>query len=89
MTGNVPYHGLGDPAVYMAIVFTRKIPVRPETHIPTNSNGNNMLWSLLEKCWAFEPEHRPNAEQVRDTVGVFNKAGSAIADNGYSMQHRC
>lgn len=89
MTGNIPYHELVDPAVYMAIAFKREVPVRPETHIPTASNHDDMLWSLLEKCWSFEPEHRPSAERVRDTVGVFNRVHNAFTDDGYSMKYRC
>lgn len=67
-TGNVPYPELKDPAVCTAILVKKQIPSRPEVHIPTKSKRDDMLWLLLEQCWAFEPEHRPNAEQVRDEM---------------------
>lgn len=69
MTGNVPYHDLRrDSAVIAAILVKKVIPVRPEAHIPSDSKRNNMLWSLLEQCWAFEPEDRPTAKRARDIL---------------------
>lgn len=82
LTGNVPFHELvKDTAVCAAILFKKRIPARPEEHLPTNSKLNNMLWSLLKRCWAFEPEHRPSAKKVRDEVGVLGEDYSTIADN--------
>lgn len=71
ITVNVPYHELKDPAVYVAIVLKKQVPGRPEEHLPTDSKRDNMLWSLLEWCWAFESKRRPSAKQVRDEVSIL------------------
>lgn len=55
-------------------------------HIPTKSKRDDMLWLLLEQCWAFEPEHRPNAEQVRDEVGISSKATGTNTDGSYVVK---
>ena len=66
ITGNVPFHELQrDQAVYTAIVIRHKTPERPETYIPHQSRDGDSLWSLLIKCWAYEPDDRPSASEVQ------------------------
>lgn len=72
ITGNLPYHDIGhDLAVIMAIAIKKKLPERPSTHIPVDSDHGDTLWSLLVGCWAHEPKDRPSAARVRDKVGVI------------------
>ncbi|QRW04366.1 kinase domain protein [Ceratobasidium sp. AG-Ba] len=51
-------------ALYIAKVFTKDIPKRPEEHMPSNNAYGDGLWSLLRSCWAHEPKERPTASQV-------------------------
>lgn len=82
LTGNVPFHELvKDLAVCAAILLKKQIPPRPEEHLPSDSKLDNMLWSLLEQCWAFKPEHRPSAKKVQDEVSVLSGDYGIIVDN--------
>ncbi|QRV84705.1 cytoplasmic tyrosine-protein kinase BMX [Ceratobasidium sp. AG-Ba] len=65
ITGNVPFHGKGDPAVMYAVVSAKQHPTRPDAHISEHSEDGRKLWSLLRQCWSFEPEQRPNAKEVK------------------------
>lgn len=74
LTGKVPYHELQkEQAVFIAIFVSKKIPARPEAHIPTNGKHDDILWTLLLRCWAYEPEDRPKAELVRDMMSEIAK----------------
>ncbi|KAG8705365.1 hypothetical protein FRC08_001704 [Ceratobasidium sp. 394] len=64
ITGNLPYAGMGDVAVVLAIV-SNQLPERPETHIPRSSRHGDRLWSLFEGCCASEPAMRPVASTVK------------------------
>lgn len=72
ITGNLPYHDIAhELAVIMAIAIKKKLPERPDTHIPADSEHGDTLWSLLTECWLYEPGHRPSAAEVRDKVRFF------------------
>ncbi|KAG8728311.1 hypothetical protein FRC10_005090, partial [Ceratobasidium sp. 414] len=68
ITGSVPYPEKGDRAVMVAVVIKKEFPKRPLEHIPQGSPAGDKLWSLLEKCWTYEPEQRPTAAQVVNVV---------------------
>ncbi|CAE6444971.1 unnamed protein product [Rhizoctonia solani] len=63
-TGTVPFPGMHTAAVMMKIVNGIH-PARPEKHIPTGDDQADLLWSLLVDCWAFRPEDRPTAADVK------------------------
>jgi hypothetical protein len=57
----------------MAVVFAiieNRAPERPEKYIPTASVHGDLIWSLLSRCWALNPELRPTAAQVREEVRI-------------------
>ncbi|QRV90158.1 Tyrosine kinase specific for activated [Ceratobasidium sp. AG-Ba] len=65
ISGKLPYSDLRTiHALYIAKVFTKDIPKRPEEHMPSNNAYGDGLWSLLRSCWAHEPKERPTASQV-------------------------
>ncbi|KAG8687059.1 hypothetical protein FRC09_013723, partial [Ceratobasidium sp. 395] len=64
ITGDVPWTGKSERAVMFAITIKRVCPERPETHIPSESEHGDTLWTLLKSCWEFEPEKRPSAANV-------------------------
>ncbi|CAE6438758.1 unnamed protein product [Rhizoctonia solani] len=72
VTGDVPYRELErEQAVMVAILFKKAIPARPTAFIPHKSAHGDLLWKLLTRCWAYEPNSRPCAEEVRDMVRPF------------------
>ncbi|KAF8682652.1 Protein tyrosine kinase [Rhizoctonia solani] len=69
-TGNVPFPGVSTPAVILKLV-TGGHPARPEEHIPTGDDRADLLWSLLSDCWAFKPEDRPTADDVKYRMRII------------------
>ncbi|CAE6456818.1 unnamed protein product [Rhizoctonia solani] len=67
LTGSVPYAELHDTAACLKIM-NKILPERPEKHIPTGDEQADLLWQLLNQCWASDPLHRPAAATVRDKV---------------------
>ncbi|QRV88622.1 Ephrin type-A receptor 4 [Ceratobasidium sp. AG-Ba] len=74
-TGTIPYPKKNEAAVMFAVVIAKAFPERPETHIPQNSEHGDALWSLLEWCWAFEPEKRPSASEVKARLDHITQSG--------------
>ncbi|KAG8768573.1 hypothetical protein FRC12_005485 [Ceratobasidium sp. 428] len=74
ITGEVPYARLHDMAVLNAI-NSKQHPKRPDEHIPKTSVSGEALWSLLSRCWAFEPKSRPPVEWVQDVMEMINPEG--------------
>ncbi|KAF8593909.1 kinase-like protein [Ceratobasidium sp. AG-I] len=72
VTGQVPYAGKTDHAVYFAVAVKKEPPVRPEEYIPSNNLRGEALWSLLLNCWAYEPKDRPSAATVGITVSTHD-----------------
>ncbi|KAF8602010.1 kinase-like protein [Ceratobasidium sp. AG-I] len=72
-TGKVPYSDKLELAVYAALLFTKELPPRPEASIPSNRRSGNQLWSLLKSCWVHEPDSRPSADHVRDTMKAITQ----------------
>jgi hypothetical protein len=70
LTGSKPYSGMTDPAVMYAVGTNSQIPTRPEEHIPSDNEKCDRLWTLLVNCWWREPEKRPTARRVHDTVSA-------------------
>ncbi|KAF9259832.1 kinase-like protein [Marasmius fiardii PR-910] len=59
-TGNVPFYGLNDPAVIVAVLLHKKHPPRPESMTLLNDE----MWSFMVDCWNADPLRRPGAEEV-------------------------
>ncbi|KAJ1305298.1 hypothetical protein OPQ81_000322 [Rhizoctonia solani] len=66
LTGTVPHKDKADLAVIHTVVFRREHPVRPVDCIPPQSVKGDELWTMLERCWSYEPQSRPKATEVRD-----------------------
>ncbi|CAE6434982.1 unnamed protein product [Rhizoctonia solani] len=65
--GSVPYVGLRDTEAYRKI-NQNIFPERPEKGLPTGDNQADLIWSLLNQCWALDPSSRPTAADVRDQM---------------------
>ncbi|CAE6502587.1 unnamed protein product, partial [Rhizoctonia solani] len=62
-TGTVPYAGVSDVGV-MGSLYRNEPPIRPTQHFPTSNKRANFLWLLLHKCWAANPQDRPDSRTV-------------------------
>jgi hypothetical protein len=56
--------------VIMRKILSKEHPKRPEEYIPGSSTQGDHLWSLLTKCWEYNPPDRPTAAEVQDKVGT-------------------
>ncbi|KAG9074790.1 hypothetical protein FS749_013620 [Ceratobasidium sp. UAMH 11750] len=53
-------------------------PSRPEKFISIKGGYDNILWSLLQSCWAYDPTARPTASAVRDIMRILQREGQLI-----------
>jgi hypothetical protein len=68
MTDKVPFSNLSELRVMYAVAEQMQTPDRPDSFISVKSGYDNILWSLLDSCWAYDPAARPSAGAVRDIV---------------------
>ncbi|KAG8701683.1 hypothetical protein FRC09_005196 [Ceratobasidium sp. 395] len=68
LTGEVPFPDKQDHQVMYGVMLKRLQPKRPDTYIPFGSKDGDKLWSLLQWCWEYEPENRPSAAEVKNSV---------------------
>ncbi|CAE6540203.1 unnamed protein product [Rhizoctonia solani] len=67
ITGSPPYAQLRDVAVFNQV--TKKIyPNRPLEQIPIDNKLADLIWSLLKRCWSYNPKDRPDAASVCQEV---------------------
>ncbi|KAG8769564.1 hypothetical protein FRC12_004891 [Ceratobasidium sp. 428] len=68
MTKNVPHPEKSELAIINAVLIRKAIPNRPLGDIPVGCMRGDMLWEILKLCWAYEPQDRPNAEEVKNAI---------------------
>ncbi|CAE6445766.1 unnamed protein product [Rhizoctonia solani] len=66
-TGTLPYPQCKQDFHVMKLVDKGVLPNRPKDRLRDNSRGNQM-WSLLVSCWSRDPNSRPSAEQVFESL---------------------
>ncbi|KAG8701127.1 hypothetical protein FRC08_004271 [Ceratobasidium sp. 394] len=74
ITGKVPHAELKDMALMKAI-SDKRLPKRPEEHIPSTTAHGNILWWMLLQCWATDPKSRPTATQVQQVMAIITPEG--------------
>ncbi|CAE6533660.1 unnamed protein product [Rhizoctonia solani] len=67
ITGILPYVGVSDP-VAMFSIAAGKLPERPQAHIPSGVKQADRLWSAIASCWAYNPNERPKAQEIRSMM---------------------
>lgn len=60
LTGRVPYHGLKENQVLLAI-SRAELPDRPD-------DADDDMWAALKQCWRLIPADRPSAHRLRDMI---------------------
>ncbi|KAG8795782.1 hypothetical protein FRC12_009789 [Ceratobasidium sp. 428] len=75
LTGKVPFPDKQDRQIYGGLMSGKLKPIRPEAYIPTSSMDGDKMWSLLQRCWEYEPEKRPSAAEVQEIISQITRAG--------------
>ncbi|CAE6471781.1 unnamed protein product [Rhizoctonia solani] len=68
ISGKVPYFGVKDAAVIFKVSQGGICPMRPELHFPSSYREADILWSLLVRCWGYDPSSRPSAKVVLEQL---------------------
>ena len=71
ISGNLPFHEHTDLTVFVKVLEGK----RP----PRGERFAESLWKMLERCWASQPNDRPNIEVVLqrlETVSNLSEPGS-------------
>ncbi|CAE6538134.1 unnamed protein product [Rhizoctonia solani] len=77
MTGKLPYAGQPDYTVPHEVLVKRSRPGRPDFNgILAGQTAKDELWCLLNQCWTYEPESRPTAMEVKETLVELNRISS-------------
>ncbi|KAJ1310557.1 hypothetical protein OPQ81_007287 [Rhizoctonia solani] len=71
ITGEVPYFETVNESALVLKIARQEHPVRPEAKIPLDDEKPNLLWSLLTKCWSYDPQNRPLITEVQNTMRVI------------------
>ncbi|CAE6417600.1 unnamed protein product [Rhizoctonia solani] len=67
LAGTLPYDELREHTIIYLVVTERKPPKRPWS-IPAGKEVGDRLWNLLLRCWSFESEKRPSANEVTEVM---------------------
>ncbi|CAE6525728.1 unnamed protein product [Rhizoctonia solani] len=63
ISGKLPYHAQSDITVVLLVTIRKEPPDRPEC-LPIGHKDGDKLWSLLLRCWSYEPGARPSAAEA-------------------------
>ncbi|CAE6460957.1 unnamed protein product [Rhizoctonia solani] len=84
-TGSVPYAKILSDVAPFKDIKKLILPERPEEHIPTGDAQADLLWSLLNQCWAAGPMDRPTAEEVHDKIREMESLAGSLGDSHYAV----
>ncbi|KAL5638093.1 hypothetical protein ACGC1H_002371 [Rhizoctonia solani] len=71
MSGRAPYHEFKKDTSIITRITKRILPKRPELGMPKGDIQADLLWSLMQDTWAHDPQYRPNASVVCDTIKMI------------------
>ncbi|KAG8734736.1 hypothetical protein FRC12_018407 [Ceratobasidium sp. 428] len=80
-TGQVPYFGKSEFGVLSAVTIRKEIPPRPQEYIPSDSQQGDLLWLLLKRCWANNPDDRPDSSEIAETLHGISSDGLVLVAN--------
>ncbi|KAH7334682.1 kinase-like domain-containing protein [Rhizoctonia solani] len=87
LTRELPYARKPDP-VAIAKIVGGILPPRPMVDdILQNRHGKDYLWDLLLRCWERNPNHRPTATEVKQTL-IAIRRGSNISSDDLGFRFR-
>ncbi|EUC57482.1 kinase domain protein, partial [Rhizoctonia solani AG-3 Rhs1AP] len=69
MTGEVPFANLLDRTIPIMVAIDKIKPNRPHfNEVFADRPAEDKLWSLLSQCWDYDPEYRPTAIGVKESL---------------------
>ncbi|KAH7325192.1 kinase-like domain-containing protein [Rhizoctonia solani] len=78
ITWDFPYYGADNYMISVhQMVALGKLPPRPTDIVPETEAGNT-IWSILCKCWSYNPEDRPTASQVYGVMHMVYQASNGV-----------
>ncbi|CUA76262.1 hypothetical protein RSOLAG22IIIB_12174 [Rhizoctonia solani] len=80
LAGTLPYNDKREQTIIYLVITKQEPPERPG-NIPIGEGDK--LWNLLLRCWSFEPEARPSASDVGETIKTVT-SDSLINSDGPS-----
>ncbi|CAE6502833.1 unnamed protein product [Rhizoctonia solani] len=70
-TGNVPYPECRHNISVLNKVLNGVLPIRPIDQINNDERGNK-IWKLMLSCWDRDPDARPTASQVLESLNTIS-----------------
>ncbi|CUA77044.1 Kelch repeat-containing protein 2 [Saccharomyces cerevisiae S288c] [Rhizoctonia solani] len=70
ISGVIPYAEVNDAEVMLKLV-KREVPSRPESYLPSGVEHFDNFWTMLTKCWAYDPAERPTAKDIARLIDNF------------------
>ncbi|QRV89058.1 Tyrosine kinase catalytic domain protein [Ceratobasidium sp. AG-Ba] len=77
LTGDIPFAGRNDRAVYNAVLMQNEIPGRPGLFPSFSGDEPDQLWETMTQLWSHDPSNRPDSIFVRDLLLGFRTIGPA------------
>ncbi|KAG8715228.1 hypothetical protein FRC11_005202 [Ceratobasidium sp. 423] len=69
LTGRLPYEGKHAGAILKNVLFLKSPPDRPTFDgVLQSQYAKDTLWSLLLGCWEYDPNLRPTAMEVKQSL---------------------
>ncbi|KAG8789800.1 hypothetical protein FRC12_013180 [Ceratobasidium sp. 428] len=74
VTGHIPFPSTPSIAITYAITVKKLIPERPDlSSVIQDKALGDEFWSLLTRCWAYKPNERPSASELRKQLTLIWK----------------
>ncbi|KAL5480348.1 hypothetical protein ACEPAI_1618 [Sanghuangporus weigelae] len=80
-TGEFPYFGLHEAAVFIAVAVRDKRPPRPG-QVATEKGLTDDVWSIMQDCWKTWPNERPDmlfvVSQLEEVVSIRESSETEV-----------
>ncbi|KAG6907325.1 hypothetical protein DXG01_009407 [Tephrocybe rancida] len=76
LTGRLPFYAIRLPTTVVLRIVAGHIPSRPPARDPAwlKYGLTESIWELMENCWAFKPQARPQIQEVVSSIRLESPA---------------
>ncbi|KAG6915200.1 hypothetical protein DXG01_012730 [Tephrocybe rancida] len=76
LTGRLPFYAIRLPTTVVLRIVAGHIPLRPPARAPAwlKYGLTKSIWELMENCWAFSPQVRPQMHEVVSRIRLESPA---------------
>lgn len=71
LTGNRPYNNRPRDANVIEDLVAKRLPERPTDPTVVARGLSDQLWSLIGRCWRWDPLERPTMTVIRESMKSF------------------